>query len=428
MARNSQVNFYLKPVDADGKALIFLNFKYSGNRLFFSFGERIKPKSWDEKRKRAKGSILTENKEHHLNELLDNLKEVCELAYKKEKAQGIPTPDTLKKYLQAFLNKNAIIDSPSSTPTLYQLIGRFINGEIQFRGKDKVPATIKTYGTTLNHLKGFEKAERYPVNFETINLDFYYRFTTYLKKEKLNPNSIGKQIKNVKTFMNEAVDLEYTDNLKFKHKKFVNPSQETDAVYLTDKEIIALYNFDFSGSKKLEQVRDLFVAGAFLGLRFSDYSNIRPENIIKNDNELYIKMKTQKTKELVIIPCNPVVLKIFDKYSENVNRLPKSISVQKFNDYLKLICKKAGLKEQGRLSYNLKLELWECVSSHTARRSFATNLYLEGFPTVDIMRVTGHKTETAFLHYIKVTKLDTAVRLQQHMKKNWSMKLLSIAS
>lgn len=63
-----------------------------------------------------------------------------------------------------------------------------------------------------------------------------------------------------------------------------------------------------------------------------------------------------------------------------------------------------------------------CISSHTARRSFATNYYLEGFPTIDLMKITGHKTEKAFLTYIKVSQLDTAKRLNQHMKKKWEEK------
>jgi hypothetical protein len=65
--------------------------------------------------------------------------------------------------------------------------------------------------------------------------------------------------------------------------------------------------------------------------------------------------------------------------------------------------------------------------NHTARRSFATNFYLQGFPTIDLMRITGHKTEPSFLKYIRVTKLDTAKRLSEHIKQNWIKKLLSVS-
>jgi hypothetical protein len=57
--------------------------------------------------------------------------------------------------------------------------------------------------------------------------------------------------------------------------------------------------------------------------------------------------------------------------------------------------------------------------------SFATNYYLQGFPTIDLMKITGHRTERSFLKYIRVSKLDTAKRLSEHIKANWSKKLLS---
>ena len=57
----------------------------------------------------------------------------------------------------------------------------------------------------------------------------------------------------------------------------------------------------------------------------------------------------------------------------------------------------------------------------------ATNYYLQGFPTIDLMKITGHKTEKAFLKYIRVSKLDTAKRLNLHIKKNWSELMLKVA-
>jgi integrase len=116
------------------------------------------------------------------------------------------------------------------------------------------------------------------------------------------------------------------------------------------------------------------------------------------------------------------VLEIFKKYESSPNSLPKSDSNQKFNDYIKMACKEAGLTETGRLSTSPELPLFECISSHTARRSFATNLYLDGYPVIEIMKITGHKTEKAFMKYIRVTKLDAAKRLSQHMKKRWEEK------
>jgi len=439
MPRNPQVHFRLKPLpkedrkNKDATTLIYLQFLYNKRRLFFSFGQKVKTSNWNSRLQRVKDKKeTTVDGQHSLNDLLDSLKAICEKAYKEELKNGIPTPERLRQHLDDFLEQNK--EAPKDGPTLFKLINRFIAGEIKTKGRDKSQSSLDNYNAVKMHLEAFQKTTGYRVDFETINLDFFYSYVSFLKKLKwsggtgLSQNTIAKDIRLLKVFLAEAVDLGMTKNLEFKHKKFTVSEEDTDAVYLTEKEIIHLYNHDFSGHKKLDQVRDLFVVGCFTGLRYSDYSNIKPENIIERDGELYIKMITQKTKDLVIIPANPIVLQIFKKYEKNENRLPRSLSNQKFNDYVKDICREAELKEIGRLSTDPTKELWQCVSSHTARRSMATNLYLEGFPTIDLMKITGHKTEKAFLKYIRVSKLDTAKRLSEHIKRNWSSKILKIAS
>ena len=79
------------------------------------------------------------------------------------------------------------------------------------------------------------------------------------------------------------------------------------------------------------------------------------------------------------------------------------------------------------MSSRPKERLCDLVSSHTARRSFATNYYLQEFPTIDLMKITGHKTERAFLTYIRVSKLDTAKRLNEHIKLKWNNNLMRVA-
>jgi integrase len=441
MPRSPQVHFRLKPLPLedqgkkDATTLIYLQFVYNRRRLFFSFGQKTKISNWNQALQRVKNKKeTTADGQHSINDLLDNLKAVCEKSYKEALKAGIPTPEQLRQKLQDFLDQNK--EEPKDGPTLFKLIDRFVAGEIKTKGQEKSQSTLDNYEAVKKHLEAFQKVTRYKVDFDTITLDFFYTYISFLKKLKwsggtgLGQNTIAKDIRLLKVFMGEAVDLGYTKNFEFKNKKFTVKEEETDAVYLTEKEIIALYNFDLSNHrsfKKLDAVRDLFVVGCFTGLRYSDYSNIKPENIVQQDAELYIKMITQKTKDLVIIPANPVVLQIFKKYENNANRLPRSLSNQKFNDYVKDVCKAAEFNEVGRLSTDPTKPLWECVSSHTARRSMATNLYLEGFPTIDLMKITGHKTEKAFLKYIRVSKLDTAKRLNEHIKKNWSSKILKAA-
>ena len=179
-----------------------------------------------------------------------------------------------------------------------------------------------------------------------------------------------------------------------------------------------LYNFDFSDNKRLERVRDLFLVGAWTGLRFSDFTRITKEHIKGN----FIEIEQQKTGKRVLIPLHPVVSEIWQRYGE---KLPPNITNQKLNDYIKEVCKIVGLTDyehktitKGGVKTSTRYEKWELVSSHTARRSFATNLFLSGFPTLSIMQVMGHRTEKAFMRYIKVTPEQHAVLLQAHWAKN----------
>jgi integrase len=380
----------------------------------------------------------TADGKHRINDLLNNLAQVCIDAYHTEAANGNPTPAQIKKHLDAFINQNHQAEKiEEARPTFMELVQRFVNGEMKImggdsRGKDKSPNTLKSYKTTQMHLEGYMSKVKRKLDFEDITLDWYMKFTTYLKKEKLSPNSIGKQIKNIKAFMAMANKLTFrVDGEKFfyttnkEYQGFGVTNNPADAVYLNEAEIMQLYKFDLSNNKRLEAVRDLFVFGCWVGLRFSDYSQIKPENIIKMDGETYIRIMTKKTGELVVIPCNPIVLEIFSKYKKSKNRLPKRISDQKFNTYIKEAARMAGLTDTGRLLTKSKLELCDCISSHTARRSFATNYYLEGFPVIDLMKATGHRSEKSFLRYIRITKEQAAKRMAEfNRKKNWSLKII----
>lgn len=422
-----EINYYLKkPSIKTGKSLIYLQFRCNGRKLVYSTGQQITPKHWNSERQRVKQNKETlKSGDFEINALLDNMQNVCEVSYKEELKNGIPTVEIMRKHLSNFLYQNEGKNKAGDKMTLFKLIKRFVAGEIKHRGKDKSKCTLNNYRSVMLHLEEFQDRKKYKVDFDTINLDFFYKYVSFLKSEKkLSQNTIAKDISILKTFMSEAVDLNYSTNNEFRHRKFSVEGEQTDAVYLTEKEIIKLFRTDLSTKKRLEKVRDLFVFGCFVGLRYSDYSNVKPENIVWIEGKQFLKIITQKTKELVIIPCHPIVLEIFEKYKGNSNQLPNSVSGQKFNKYLKDACKEAGFTEQGRLSTQPSLMLWQCASSHTARRSFATNLYLDGYPTSEIMKITGHRSERSFNTYIRVSKLDAALRLGKFIEKKWSSKML----
>ena len=129
-----------------------------------------------------------------------------------------------------------------------------------------------------------------------------------------------------------------------------------------------------------------------------------------------IRYNQQKTGNKVVIPLHPVVAEILKKYNDN---LPE-ISDQKFNDYIKTACKFAGIDAPHTVSRTIggktvseTAPKYGFVQSHTGRRSFCTNMYLRGLDTLMIRSISGHKTEAAFLRYIKVSPDQHAERMAQ---------------
>jgi len=435
------VNYYLKYGKGYANHNIYLQFKFDGHRLRYYLQQSVDPKRWNAKKQRVKDAdAKTTDGRYRINDLLNTMAQICVDAYNQEAANGIPTPAQLKKHLDDFINQNHNAETVNAArPTLMQLVNRYVKGEMKImrgknRGNDYAPDTLKSLHTTQKHLEGYQSKYKCQLDFDSITLDWYFKFSTYLKNQGLGANSIGKQVKNLKGIMQMANKLKfeidghkyaYTTNKEY--LEFGVHNTPGDDPYLSESEIFSFYKFDFSGNKRLEAVRDLFVFGCMVGLRYSDYSNVKPDNIVDQDGEKFIFIKTKKTGTVVHIPCNPLVMDIFKKYKNRPNKLPPTISGQKFNEYLKEAARIAGLTEAGRKPSKPDLPLYECISSHTARRSFATNYYLDGFPTIDLMKITGHSTEKSFLGYIRVTKLQAAKRMAEHnRRKNWSVLLGNI--
>ena len=177
-------------------------------------------------------------------------------------------------------------------------------------------------------------------------------------------------------------------------------------------EITRIYYYKFEKQDKRkakEKIRDMFVLGCLTALRYSDYSRLTSQNLVNG----YIVIRTKKTNVDVKVPAHDYVKENFAKYN---GQIPSGLCIQYFNKYLKVIMREIGLNDLVTYSFTKGGELktvtrekWELVSSHTARRSAATNMYLTGrMKTLEIMKLTGHRTEQNFFLYIRLTADDTA--------------------
>ena len=230
---------------------------------------------------------------------------------------------------------------------------------------------------------------------------------------------MGKHIKTLKTFLQSATESGLNNNIKFQSKGFKTITSDSDNIALSENELSAISNLDLFYNEKLDKVRDLFLIGANTGLRFSDFSIITPDNIRKVKNGYNLDIIQTKGKGRVIIPLNDTVLSILHKYN---NQLPKAISNQKFNDYIKEVAQLVDvlhepftqIKTRGGIQSEVTSPKWDLVSSHTARRSFATNQYRKGVPSKSIMAITGHQKEESFLKYLKISDTEHAEIMRKH--------------
>lgn len=236
---------------------------------------------------------------------------------------------------------------------------------------------LDSYITTQNVIKEYALLRKTKLEFDKIDMNFYNDFTTYLRIDKKNGvNSIGKHIKIIKTLMNEATEEGINTNTDFKKKRFMKISERVENIYLNESELEELGILDLSSEPHYERIRDLFLVGCYTGLRFSDFSVLRPDQV----KDGFIETTQLKTDEEIVIPIHEKVEGILNKYK---GKLPASISSQKTNEYLKEIAKKLTVLEKCVLFTYTKdgekktenIEKHKLVTTHKARRSFATNEY-----------------------------------------------------
>lgn len=196
--------------------------------------------------------------------------------------------------------------------------------------------------------------------------------------------------------------------------EFKVSDEDSCAVYLTLQELEWIESLPLN--RDSAQVRDIFLIGCFTALRYSDYSRLSEDNFC--DGMLHIK--TRKTGAYVTIPVHPVIHHIIER-NKGYGFLKYNNSQQNFNKVIKNVCKRAGIcqkilveRTEGFKVVRKLVPKYQLVSTHTARRSGATNMYLAGIPPFRIMLITGHKTESAFYRYIRIQKEENAKDLQNH--------------
>jgi integrase len=389
------------------KPIILLNVfdvRFPGRKFMYSTGEHIANDDWSFKSAFPKDRPAMKALRSHLKALREAVEE-----WGNTKLGSVTrVRGDLKKYLKN-LGKDERKEHEQRMQKeidLFKIWQRIIDETKNPKtGEAITGGTKRSKEQTLNLVTSYCIDKKATLTLQNMDMDFYHSFESYMREKSLNSNTRGKHIKEIKAIIRQAAERDYEVNQAYQKKAFKVIKKDVDTTYLSEDEIKKLLTVKLTPAK--EAIRDIFAMACFVGVRHSDWHQIRKANIVKAG---FLKVKQKKTGDAIHIPVHPVVRIVLNKYN---GEPPRVISNQKFNDAIKEICKE-GLKDENEKPLMVTIdgksvEKWKEISTHTARRSFATNAYLSRSMSVySIMACTGHKTEASFLKYLKLSGLDKA--------------------
>ncbi len=277
--------------------------------------------------------------------------------------------------------------------------------------------TIKNYRNFVSIWKEYEQFKNIRFKWSDLSRSFYDDLVQFLNQKNYSKDTIGRFIKHIKTISQAAMDEGIHSNGEFRKPYFKTLKVKKDSIYLTEIELEKLEILDLSGNETQEMVRDVFLLMCYTALRISDIKRLRRENINETPKGYQIKIIIQKTKDSIIIPVKRKAYQILQKYGF---RTPQ-IADQTINDYIKKIAKKSGIEEMVSISETKggttrikSVPKCELITNHTGRRTAATLMYLSQIPTIHIMKITGHTSESSFMKYIRISKEETADQLAEN--------------
>lgn len=233
---------------------------------------------------------------------------------------------------------------------------------------------------------------------------------------------MGSVIKDVRTFFN-YLTTEKNLQIGNYHKKFYIYKEDIEIITLQPDQLnFLIYDsvFESSLSPALLRIKDIFVVGCTVALRYSDLINLKPSNLEKENNQYYLKVQSKKTKVYTRIKLPEYALKIFQKYGSNKKRLLPQNNLVRFNLYLKQLSKLAGWTEEKiktrqkrgiaqvifknkKMKTNYRFN--DHVSSHTMRRTAITTMLRLEMPENLVRKISGHAPGSKEFHkYVSISQ------------------------
>jgi site-specific recombinase XerD len=418
-----KVRYYLEKPKTDREAMILLRFAYRRQRIHVSTSEHVSPDHWDKKAQRVLDKWCRRRPDYlEVNRILDDLDQFVRRTYneyRRDHRISELTPDLLKKMLRHRIHGEETVVRMEE-PTVADYYRTFIRDRERTANLSR--ATVASDRVARDWFIRFDAQRIQRTRFADINLGLFEEYRDYFwtLPEERSDSTVHKMLRKFKQVCIHAAAHGHklgADIHSVQLKSHLRlSSQAMDTIALYDEELEHLANFDLSDFQLHTECRDLFLAGCCTGLRVNRWPQINAGNLIEVDGRQMLSLFTQKgIRKRVVIPLSEMMRTVGERYDWKLpDRKPQTI-----NRYVKEVCQMAGMTETVRLVRQIRgksviqeFKKYELISTHTARRSFATNAHAAGIHLDDIQAMTGHADRKTLLHYIKEDAEQRAARLK----------------
>lgn len=400
-----RISFYLNSPKAK-QSPVYISITKDKDRNRFPSGVTFLTNHVTNRTKKGK-SFLIKGMPHYFSYqkiLHDIEEEITNYALKFEFANEPYSISDLKNKFQEKRNINK-----HSALSFFDCYNKFV----AFNSGQWTSGTQNHFQTLKNHLEEYEKDHlKEKIKMDDLDETFYCKFRDdyFVGFKKLGNSTSNNYLKKFKQFCEYAAKKEWiTKKVHFDEFKRLTEA-ETFHVALKKSELDKIINLDFSNNARLDRVRDLFLLEIYTGQRFSDIPQVLD---LSDDVEESINIYQKKTFGKAFIPIHSTLKNHLKNIKDKNYTEITSISLQKFNDYLKEIAQLAEMNRKhkwkilvGKEQISKEEFRYNLITSHTGRRTFCTLALKNGIDRETIMKVTGHKTYEQFRKYVKVDEED----------------------
>lgn len=381
---NLNIRFYLRTnhVNRDGTCAIMVRISVNGERTAFSTKLSADPNKWDADTNHVEGKSKADKE---LNRTLDDMRaSIRNHYYELERYDALVTAEKVR---------NSFLGITVRTESLMQLFKEYVDECRSLLGISRTKATVQKYDRCYRRVQEFLKAK---YNLSDIPLvEIGHKFITdlecYLRTvSKCNENTTAKFLQTFKMIIIRARNNGYIKGDPFANYKI--RLKRVDRGYLTEEELKILRETPIT-SKRVAQVRDVFLFACYTGLAYIDLKLLRAENIRTSfDGNQWIMTHRHKTDTPVNVPILDIPMELIERYkgvSKKGYILP-ILSNQKMNQYLKDVAEACGIEKN--------------ITFHMARHTFATTVTLsQGVPIESVSKMLGHTQIKTTQIYARIT-------------------------